>query len=548
MCNGYAESVRGRLGVIVALVASVPWSALAAQRDRRPAARTEVFAGSEMETYLRNLQVVGLVRAYPWGSRRFTAREVDRVLPSDSGHPWAARYDWRSPAPRRISVALVRPEVAARLNSGFPFGYNDGAVWAGRGVTASIQGGVVARWGPLAATLVPIASWASNAAFPLKTDGRTGSQAFVDGFHPIGVDHPQRFGDGPYAIRDMGQSTLEFSQWGVSLGVTSANEYWGPASEFPVALGNNAAGFPRVFAGTADPVDLWIVRFHLRTLFGRLAQSAYSPQQGMTTVRSAAGAIAVVVPRWPEGLELGVARFIQADWSARLPPLRALVSPFRLGKLDRGAANDSLRNNLASVYVRWAMRTVGVEVYGEYGTEDYRYDFREILVEPDHVSGYTIGIRQVEPRPGGRLRVLRAELQNTQAGSLVQDGRTREGGFYTHAGLRQGHTSGGQLLASEWGLGGAAAKVALDVYRPTGRWTVAWSRLLRAEAAGFTVASAAPDPRGMDVMHTLGIEGLFFRGRYDISVGATVVFELNRDFRRDAVNVNAVLAVRAALP
>src|SRR5437016_10768574 len=105
--------------------------------------------------------------------RRFTEAEIDRLMPADSAHPGSARYDW-SPAPAHgLSVTVAPPEIASRLNSGFPFGYNDGAIWAGRGATFSGQGGVVVRYGPLAASLRPIASWASNTPFPLKANGQT---------------------------------------------------------------------------------------------------------------------------------------------------------------------------------------------------------------------------------------------------------------------------------------------------------------------------------------------------------------------------------------
>lgn len=541
ICTGYRETVRGRPAVFIALFSVVPWSALAAQGDARPAARTEVYAGSELETYLRDLQVAGVIGSYPWSARRFTAAEVDHLLPADSVHPWAARYDW-SPAPARgLSVAAARPEVAGRFNSGFPYGYNDGAVWAGRGATFSVQGGVSVRYGPVAASVVPLAFWASNAGFQLQPNGQTGAGQYADGLWPLGIDHPQRFGDHAYSAVDGGQSALEVSKWGLAAGVSTANDFWGPASDFPVILGNNAAGIPRVFAGTAVPLDLWIVRVHVRSFFGRLTQSAYSPQTGEQSVRAASGAVVVVMPRWPEGLELGVTRFIHSVWAHRTSVLDELRSPFRFGTRDDSAANE-----LASIFFRWVVPRASVEIYGEYGTEDYRYNLREIFVEPDHIAGYTIGLRHVGRRSTGVWRVLRAEIQDLHPGTLVQ--ARPQGPFYLHwGGLLQGHTYQGQILGSEFGLGGAAATVAMDWYHPGGRWTVAWSRLLRGDLSAPTVATAPQNPRGLDVMHTLGVEGLFFRGRYEIRAGVTAVYEFNRDFQRDAFNLNLTLAVRAGL-
>ena len=522
---------------MVAVVAAIPWCGLAAQDSRRPTARTEVYAGSELETYLRNLQVAGVIGLYPWSARRFTAAEVDRLLPSDSAHPWAGRYDW-SRAPPGGSLALARPEIAARVNTAFPYGYNAGAIWAGRGVTLSVQGGASVRYGPLAASLVPLASWAWNIAFPLAPNGETGALQYADGRYPRGIDHPQRFGDGPHAVFDGGQTTLEVTKWGLAGGVSSANDYWGPASDFPVVLGNNAAGIPRVFVGSAEPVNLWIARVHGRVFVGRLTQSAYAAAAGDTAMRVASGAVLVVTPRWPEGLELGATHFVHRIWALRRSLLSELYWPFR------GSYKDPLENDLASVFFRWVVPRAAVEVYGEYGTEDYRYNFREIVVEPDHDAGYTIGLRHVIRKPGGRLRVIRAEVQNLQRGTLVQS--RGQSPFYIHFQLLQGHTYRGQILGSEWGYGGAAAKVAMDWYYPGGRWTVAWSRLLRGDT-GDTVATTPQNPRGLDVMHTLSVEGLFFRGRYDITAGLTVVYEFNRDFKRDAFDLNLVAGVRAGL-
>jgi hypothetical protein len=50
------------------------------------------------------------------------------------------------------------------------------------------------------------------------------------------------------------------------------------------------------------------------------------------------------------------------------------------------------------------------------------------------------------------------------------------------------------------------------------------------------------------VLHTVGVERLLFYGRYDIWAGVTAVYELNRDFRRDAFNLNLSVGARASLP
>jgi len=55
---------------------------------------------------------------------------------------------------------------------------------------------------------------------------------------------------------------------------------------------------------------------------------------------------------------------------------------------------------------------------------------------------------------------------------------------------------------------------------------------------------APPDPNGSDVQHALAGERLWFRGRYDLLLRATAVYELNRDFQRDAFNLNLIVGAR----
>ena len=68
--------------------------------------------------------------------------------------------------------------------------------------------------------------------------------------------------------------------------------------------------------------------------------------------------------------------------------------------------------------------------------------------------------------------------------------------------------------------------------------------MLRADQANYTLGGV-PGPRALDVLHTLGVERLVFKGRYDVVARVAAVYELNRYFREDAFNLNAAFAIRA---
>src|SRR6266550_3521646 len=200
--------------------------------------RNEVFAGSNLESYLRYLQTVGESRDYPWTIRAFSPSEIDALTAKDTLHPWAQRYDLQQhPRARGLEWDYIRPNLTFYLNSTFAYGGNDGAVWQGKGLTTSLQGGISARWGPFSAVIAPVAFRAENQSFILMSNGETGRLQFGDGQWATYIDKPQRFGIDPYSQADLGQSELRVDTRGVAAGISTANQWWGPTDRYPYVLG-----------------------------------------------------------------------------------------------------------------------------------------------------------------------------------------------------------------------------------------------------------------------------------------------------------------------
>jgi hypothetical protein len=447
----------------------------------------QTLSGSEQENYLRYLQTLKRVPMYPWGVRPFSAQPAG----------WLP-----------LGASL-------RYNSTFPYGYNDGAIWAGKGVTLAAEGGFAWRRGVLSLTIAPAAFVAQNASFPVTADSLTG------------IDRPQRFGNRTYARLDPGQSTLRVDWRALTLGASSANEYWGPALDFPMILGNNAAGFPHIFLGTAHPVALGPIRVHTRLLWGRLEQSAFSAETLAAGRRYATGIIVDLTTRWVPGLEIGATRF------SHRPSFDGLAM-FRGSEAGLRSANE-----LASAFFRWVLPNSGFEFYGEYGRDDYSANLRDFVLEPDHDAGYTLGFRKAFADSADFI-AIRVELQNTQLSSIAQ-GRPWTP-FYTSSYLRQGHTQLGQVLGSEAAPGGGGSIVAVESYSPTGRWTWSWTRMIRQQRGD--PSGNTPDPNGVDVQHALAVERVQRRGRTEIRASVAGVYELNRHFTYDAFDLNVVLGIR----
>jgi len=509
--------------------------------------------GGELEGYARSLQALGVVPVHPWSLRGFSPVEIDRLFTTDSAHPWSQRVDLGARPRQRLEVWIAPSRAALRYNSGFPFGSNDGAVWAGRGATASAQVGAGLRWGPLTVVAAPLVFWTQNADFPLYPSGRDGVAAYADPLYAGAVDRPQRFGDRSFARVDAGDSEIRLDAFGASVGFSNRHEWWGPAQRFPFLLGTNAAGFPHAFAGTSRPANLWLLRAHARVLWGRLEQSDYFVATGINRPgRFVTGLLLAVQPRGLENLELGAARFIHAPWPDEGLPGRYVGRAFEgifkrsLPETHPSIPTDSRsrdgENQLAAVFGRLTVPGTGFEIYGEFGREDHPWDLRYLLLNPDEQASLTVGFRKSWRRGGERMVALRGESINFQE-SAVSRGR---GGavFYAHgSGSDQGHTQMGQLLGADVGVGSAAgAMLGVDLYRPDGRWSAEWTRIVRRELPGLGPDGTA-NPRALDVLHTLGVERLLFRGALELSAGVAAGYDFNRDFGGDRSNVSVTFSV-----
>ena len=451
--------------------------------------------GSERERVLRVLQLTGDVPLYPWSIRGFSPAEWDWLTPRTPNGRALLPPESSQRSLDDVRVEWLPMEAGTIYNSAFPYGYNDGALWAGRGVTGYASGGIAARFGPLSMQLEPVVFDAQNARFTLRQTG-VASNPFLDGFHPSSIDLPQRFGDRPYRRFDLGQSTIRLDLGPVAGELSSADQWWGPAIENPLILGNNAPGFPHVSVGTSHPVGIWIGTVHARVVYGRLEQSAYSPVAGADSVRFMSGVVGVFVPRGVPGLELGATRFFHTQWPGNGLTHAPFGRPFE-GILKQqlatatNATGDSPDNQLASVFARWTFPSAGFEVYGEYGREDHNVDARDFWQEPDHDAGYSLGLQRAWKRDHGDLIVARAEVLNTRLSHLDQ-GRGQAPWYVHGTTVAQGHTNEGQLLGAVAGYGGGGATAAIDLYRPASRWSFAWNRIQRSETAFDVVVR---DPR-----------------------------------------------------
>jgi hypothetical protein len=393
----------------------------------------------------------------------------------------------------------------------------------------------------------PVIFRAENQSFPLIPTGMDGKLAYLNGRRPLHIDAPQRFGGGVYQRIDPGQSTLRLDLPVLTLGISTANQIWGPASRYPLILGDNAPGFPHLFLGTSAPLNLGVGSLAMRIVLGQLSESPFSPAAPGNAKRLTSGYVWSFAPRAPKGLEFGLTRFFHAEWPKGGPSITDFPNPFlpffktNLPESDVGIDDRSdIGNQLLSVFGRWIFVPSGLEVFAEFAREDHSWNLRDFLLEPDHNSAYEIGFRKFWLQSPNAALALHAESVNGRLSHLAAV--RAQAPFYVHTSLVQGHTQLGQILGSPAAFGGAATTLALDVYRPFGRLSVSWERAAREAQAAFTIVPL-PNPED-NITRTLGLDGFLMRGRFDIHTGIFGAWERNHNFNSEKLfNLNLKLTV-----
>jgi hypothetical protein len=503
------------------------------------------MAGDWREQYWRAMQLAGALPEQQWTIRPFGPQELAGLASTDSVHPWVGRHGVSERSYRGVTWVVQPTDATTIYNSATPYGYDDGAVWAGKGLTQVVSGGVSASASIVTVMIAPTFFASQNLSFPLLENGYSDRRAFSTPLYVSSIDMPQRFGPRAYVRFDPGQSTIRLDAAGVAAGASTANEFWGPAVENPLILGNNAAGFPHVFLATAKPANVGIGRMHARLMYGRLFQSGYAVAD--LGKRYTASVVGTFVPRGAPQIELGAARFFHIVSPDGSFPGRLWGKPFEgilKNSLDNdiAAGNDDPNDNqLASVFMRWSHPGSGVELYAEYGREDHNWNLRDLIGQPDHDAAYVLGLQRLwKSRSNDRYSVLSLEVVNTRISHLHQG--LAQATWYTHD--YNGHTQLGQPLGAPGGVGGGAASIAWTRYSAGGSIKIRLGRLMVAEVLDSTGLNAGR----ADVMQELSIERLRFGrdGRPDVSFGLTSVVDYNpQRTTNSSFNLNAVFRLSA---
>lgn len=423
-------------------------------------------------------------------------------------------------SPAHFRVAAVLPELLVASQEAFPLPANDGPMWAGKGLSYSITGGVAicgrnARWG---AIIAPTYWYAENADFNLPDNPqivpplREDYSPWASPYHyiPRSLDVPRRFGNTALRRVEPGALAFWFRAPRVEVGFTTESEWWGPGQYNALLLSSQAAGAPRAYVRTSRPIRV-AGELDVRYFIGGLSFSPFFFREKEDSTRSLSGIVAVWRPDFEKGLSLGIARIVAAPrlgngWAKHLlDPITPVGTPNALPYSDK--SQNAGRDQLLSVFGNWRLPDDGTEIWFEWARAELPSGLRDFFESPNHTQALTLGLQHVERmRQSDWTWRVGAEFSQTNQSSTYRERPT--GSWYTSRAVQGGFTQKGQILGAMIGPGSITQRLNLDFASPKRSLGLFAYRIKWDEDSFYTIPR--PNGNGLckhDVSLALGARG-----------------------------------------
>lgn len=413
-----------------------------------------------LEDYFRRSQLLGELDS----TVSFTIRPVvpgssfnlDNPFDPDSSLYGSAFFKYRGKyqsADSKIKFQLLPLSWQQQYNSAHPYGWNDGGMIQAKGYQTMLSGGVYAKIGPLSVQIRPEYVYAQNRDYEVL-DIYQGAPDIVS-----------RFGNGAYSHTTWGQSSVRLNFGSLSFGLSNENLWWGPGKRSALIMSNNAPGFKHLTFNTIKPISSPLGSFEFQVIAGKLEGSGYSfleDDPAFSDWRYLSAFALSYQPRWVPGLFLGLTRGFQAYRKdiKKFGDYIPFLVPYQKSK--RSDFEETFgRDQLTSVYSRWAFPKAHAEVYFEYGINDNAYNFRDFIGSPEHSRTYLFGLTKLSELKSRKGEYIRMNLEFTQMSQSIDRLVREAGSWYYHGEILQGYTHKGEVLGA--GIGPGANLQSLDI-------------------------------------------------------------------------------------
>jgi hypothetical protein len=295
------------------------------------------------------------------------------------------------------------------------------------------------------------------------------------------------FTQNSYKKFSLGQSAIRFHLGNMPIGVSLSNEniWWGPGIFNSLMMSNNAPGFEHFSIHSRRPIKTWVGAFEFQVIGGVLKSDPNLPMENFSlnkydqvfgpmrpdNDRYFSGLNIAYQPSFIKGLTIGMNRMFQyyiddkaaqENFTQRFFPI---FTNFFKNSAGGNAVEDARdRDQLINLFGRFVFPNNALEVYGEYGWNDHKYNLRDLTLNPDGSAAYLVGLRKVIALEKQKHLTIEAEL--TQLEPTNSDIGRPSGNWYVHGIVHEGYTQQNQILGGGIGPGDNTATIRFSLSHP----------------------------------------------------------------------------------
>jgi len=394
-------------------------------------------------------------------------------------HPWQGQnLGVFHPLFGDFRMRVYGPELFMSVNTAAPYGQNDGVLWQGRGFNALLKTGVRFEGYGVELTLLPHFAFSQNADFDYIQPNYYGEnyadKAEKYGYYGVpSVDAPQRLGDKPFFDWDLGDSEIRYTWKTLTIGFGTQAIWTGPAQLNPIIHSNNAASYPKLDIGlrrqtmTLPWLNWYIGDIEFRVWWGYLSESEWFDNDISNDHNLITGvAIAYSFPSVLKGLTIGFNRIMLSKWDAlNAGAVFTLLWPFMDNSQGFG---DDEGDQRASIIIDYLLPLAGINVYLEWGRNDFSPNMDYVIRYPFHTEAYTVGVKKTVPITNTIRGEILLEITKLECSQDYDRLINWYSTFYSHHIITQGHTNRGQWLGAGIGTGGNSQYLGFKLYFPKG--------------------------------------------------------------------------------
>lgn len=440
---------------------------------------------STEEEYYDFLSLQGIVERPTLGYR--TLSDSVWEIPENTEHVWqnnnlgSTRVLWQSENQGNnwftkgffhgFKYKLFGPDWFNSFNTAVPYGQNDGALWQGRGYNTSLTTGARIEGYGFELTFKPMVTFSQNLGFDIMPSVYDSQYGYIWGYTKnIGIDAPQRFGNTAFWNYDWCDSEIRWKFYNFTAGFGTQSVWIGPSWKNAMLGSNNAPSYPKFDIGLQKteiiiPGIDWNIGFiDAKIIIGYLSESDYFDNDESNNHNMISSFIFSYAPSFIPGFTVGAAKICLTKWGN---DFWKYINPFYNSNDVYGIGEDQKM----SIFLDWNIYSVGLELYGEIGVDDYQPDgfIGSLIRYPFDTLMWTAGLKKTFSI--SKTKSIYGELitEVTFMELPRNKGKQCYYAFNFHHQISQGFTQEGQYIGTFLGNGGNSQIIQLNVYYPKGK-------------------------------------------------------------------------------